>query len=65
MTIELTADQARVFMGFIDATLKVKGLEALDAAALFKLKIMQAEQEEKNEKTVPLSPSAAADSDSP
>ena len=51
MKIELTPDEARVLMGFIDTTLRAKGNEALDAAALFKLKLLKAEQEERNEKT--------------
>lgn len=54
MNIELNPDEAKVFMAFIDITLKVKGSEALDSAALFKLKILKAEQEEKNGKTPPL-----------
>lgn len=61
MKIELTPDESRVLMSFIDITLKVKGTEALDAAALFKLKILQAEQEEKNEKITNLGPPVAAD----
>lgn len=54
MKISLTTDEAKVFMAFVDIALRAKGSEALDAAALFKLKILQAEQDEKNEKTPPL-----------
>lgn len=54
MKIELTPDEARVLMGFIDTTLRAKGVEALDAAALFKLKLLKAEQEENDAKAPPL-----------
>lgn len=56
MKIELTQDEVRVFLGFIDTTLKAKGIEALDAAWTFKYKIQQAAQQEQNEKI--LSPDA-------
>lgn len=60
MEMNLTPDEARVFLGFIDATLKAKGIEALDAAAAFKAKIQKAAQEEQNEKTGSLLPPAAS-----
>lgn len=52
MNVSFTPDQARVFMGFIDTTLKAKGIEALDAAWLFKSKIQEAAQAEQNEKAL-------------
>lgn len=54
MKIEFSQEEAKVFMAFIDIALRAKGGEALDAAALFKLKILKADQEEKNEKPQPL-----------
>lgn len=56
MKIEITPDEARVFIGFIDATLKSKGYEALKAAARFNALLEQAALEEQNEKTTQLQP---------
>lgn len=62
MKIDLTPDQARVFLGYIDTTLKARGIEALDSAWLFKSKIEQAAREEQNEQKIsPFNPPAASD----
>lgn len=60
MNVSFTPDQARVFMGFIDTTLKAKGIEALDAAWLFKSKIQESVKKEQDEQT--LTAAVAADS---
>lgn len=50
MNIPLNDDEARVWLGFIDITLKSRGIEALDAAFTFKMKIVQAQKAEQDEK---------------
>jgi hypothetical protein len=60
LKIILTTDEARVFLAFIDIALRAKGSEALDAAALFKLKILQAEEAENREKSPPQVPPSGA-----
>jgi len=63
MTIQITHDEGRIWLGFIDTTLKARGIEALDAAWAFKCKIQQAAQKEADEQKIsPFNPPAATDS---